>query len=127
MFHPLGATSVTLGGAIAPTVTSLAGPYKRLQAVVSMPSDYAFLQMEMSFPSNSNYVDMWMTAGYAGSQSFTLAMPDLSAVPGYSASWVAPTSDVASYSMSATSAPPYARPPCGEGVTTKTSYTYGSN
>lgn len=127
MFHTLGATSVTLGGAIAPTVTSLAGPYKRLQAVVSLPSDYAFLQMGMSFASSSNFVGLWMTAGYAGSQSFTLAMPDFSAVPGYSTSWVAATSDVASYSMNATSAPPYAGPPCGEGVTTKTSYVSGSN
>jgi len=126
MFHTLGATSVTLGGAIAPTVTSLPGSYKRLQAVVSMPSDYSFLAMDMSFASSSNYVGMWMTAGYAGSQSFTLAVPDFSAVPGYSASWAGAASDVASYSMNATSAPPYVRPPCGEGLTRKSAYASGS-
>jgi len=127
MFHTLGATTLTLGAAIAPTVTSLAGPYKRLQAVLSVPSDYSFLNMSANFASSANVANLWMTAGYAGSQSFTLAMPDFSAVPGFSMSWMAATSDVASYSVRATSAPPYVGPPCGEGASTKTSYVSGSN
>jgi hypothetical protein len=127
MFHTLTGMSVTLGSTIAPTVTSLAGPYKRLQGIVTLPSDYGSVGMFITFPSTGNVSSLWMSAAYAGSSNITLAMSDLSGVAGFSSSWLAPTSDQAQFTFSALSLPTLGPATCSEGRITKTAYLTGTN
>jgi hypothetical protein len=122
-FHTLADRSVAIGAGLGPlTVTTLAGPYKRYQAVFTLASDYVMASLGYSGPSTgasygSVLVDQ--SAGYlAGNTAITLALPDFSAVAGFQLIWVPATSTVQQYSVSATSTPPATF--CSEGATLRT-------
>jgi len=89
-FHTFGPRTITLGSQLgAPAVTSLAGPYKRLQAVFTVPGDYS------SGASTFGYVDaaadksvsLAASAAYRGGPGMTLALADFSGLAGWDNNW----------------------------------------
>lgn len=127
IFHTLAPGTVTLGSTFAPVVSTLTGPYKRLQGVVTLPADYNSVNFSITFGSTSRVEALGETRSYSGTGPVTLAMPDFSSVAGFSASWVGATSDVASYVFSANSGISAAANACAEGATALSAYLVGSN
>jgi hypothetical protein len=122
MFHTFGTQTVTVGGALSPAITALAGPYKRLQATLSLPSDYQDVEFASNDP-NGDIADVYQTGAYRGGASVTLAMPDLSTAPGYLTAWGLPTGSSLFWMMNAHSVTQH----CGEGVTSRSANTSGTN
>jgi hypothetical protein len=88
-FHTLGARTVTLGSALAaPTITTLAGPYKRLQAAFTQGGEYggpsSFMYVDAS---TDKTVSLFASAAYRGGPGITLALADFSALAGWDNSW----------------------------------------
>ena len=88
-FHTLADRTVTLGGALpVPTVSSLGGPYKRLQAAYTLPGDY-------DHSTGFNYVDaagdkrvsIFASAGYLGGSAVLLALADYASLAGWNNAW----------------------------------------
>jgi hypothetical protein len=89
-FRVMSAQSVALGAELtAPAVTTLSGPYKRLQAGFTLPGDYSIAGYR--YEQSGKRVQLFGSAGYFGGQTMTLAMPDLSGVAGFDVAWVPPT------------------------------------
>jgi hypothetical protein len=92
-FHTMtqGTQTLNLGaGMPTPNMTSLAGPYKRLQALFNLPGDYTYTQLSYGvggFPE----ISLQAATGYFAGGQTALVMPDLSGVTGYNAAWF-PTS-----------------------------------
>lgn len=82
-----------------PTVTTLAGPYKRLQAVYPIPADYnngsSFTYITLS-PIRTMLISA--TTGWIGGSQATMAMPDFSAVAGWNNAWAPPTTATGTWS-----------------------------
>ena len=127
VFHTLAPGTVTLGSTFAPVVSTLTGPYKRLQGVVTLPADYNSVNFSITFGSTGRAEALGETRSYNGTGPVTLAMPDFSSVAGFSASWVGATSDVASYVFSANTGISAAANACAEGATASSAYVVGSN
>ena len=90
-FHTLAARTFTLPAALpAPTVTTLAGAYKRLQAVITLPSDYQ-TALDLTYSTSTRSADVGATFGWLGSANATLAFPDFSGVSGWQDSWMPPS------------------------------------
>ena len=91
-FHTFAARTVSLGAAMpTPTITQLSGPYKRLQAVYTLPSGYNN-STSFSYDDGTRFVSISASFAYLGGTSVTLAMPDFSALSGWSNSWAPATS-----------------------------------
>ena len=93
-FQVLGPQTFTLGSTLpVPTVTSLAGAYKRLQAALTMPAEYqsrASLRYQ-DLAGTRPLAIVSATMAWFGSTSVSLSLPDFSAVSGWSNAW-APSS-----------------------------------
>jgi hypothetical protein len=101
-FHTLANRTVTMSAAMpAPTITPLAAPYKRLQAVYTLPTDFNF-QTQFTYASATRSVTMLATLGYLGGQATTLAFADYSGLAGWDNSWVPSTSDTGTWVTQAT-------------------------
>ena len=82
-FNLLAARTITVGASIpTPTLTTLTGPYKRLQAVYTLPADY---QATTSF--SYEQVSIFATLLYFGGTNVTLGMPDFSSLAGWNNAW----------------------------------------
>ena len=106
VFHDLGtwaASPLVLPSPLpSPTITVLGGPYKRLMAVVSaMPA-------ELNSSSLMSYTDATVpgttvilkaSAGWQGSSTVTLALPDFTAVAGWLNTWAPGSSDVVQWTV----------------------------
>jgi hypothetical protein len=121
--HSLVARTITLGAVMpTPTVTTLAGSYKRLQAVYTLPTDYeGFTGLDYSDGANKT-VNISATFGYLGGTSVTLALADYSALSGWDNSWPPATSSTGTWTVLGISAPASA---CTEGATFKTASVNG--
>ena len=89
-FHTFGNRTVTLGSALsAPTVTPLAGPYKRLQAVFTVPGEYSGGASTFGYvdASADKTVNLSATPGYRGGPGITLALADFSGLAGWDNNW----------------------------------------
>ena len=102
-FHTFGARTVSLGSSLAaPTVTTLAGPYKRLQAAFTQGGEYGG-------PSTFGYVDastdktvnLSASAAYRGGPGITLALADFSALAGWNNSWAPASAATGNWNVSA--------------------------
>ena len=114
--HTLTARTITLGAAMpTPTITTLTGPYKRLQAGYTLPTDYeGSTGFQYSDGANKS-VNINATFGYLGGTSTTLALPDFSAVAAWDNNWAPPTTSTGNWSVSGNSARPASF--CTEGAT----------
>jgi hypothetical protein len=124
LFHTMSNQTVTLGSLLttAPVVTTLEGPYRRLQASATIPSDYSF--MSYSYGDQNSNVTLAGSAAYFGGQSMTVAMPDLSGLAGVSATWFPPAGSQSAFTYTVGSA---LMPPCTDGGIFRGALKFGSN
>jgi hypothetical protein len=122
--HTLTARTLTLGAVMPlPTLSTLSAPYKRLQAVYTLPADY---DGATSFGYNdgaNKSVDITATFGFLGGTSVTLALPDFTAVAAWDNSFAPATGGTADWTLSGTSAFTSA---CTEGATLKNASETGT-
>ena len=89
-FRAMTNQSVTLPSALpTPAVTTLTGPYRRLQVSFALPTEYAVASY--FYTDGRNTVTLHGNAGYFGGNNRTMSTPDLSGVAGYSANWFTTT------------------------------------
>jgi uncharacterized membrane protein len=87
-FHALSARTLTLGAAMpTPAVTSLGGPYKRLQAVFTLPTDYQSSTAFVYSDAGGKSVSLSATFGYLGGAATTLGLADYSGLAGWDNAW----------------------------------------
>jgi hypothetical protein len=88
-FRVLGNRTVTLPTAMPmPTITTLAGPYKRLQAVYTVPGDYQLNTIFAYTESTSlRFASVSASLGYLGSSNATLAMPNFDGLANWNNAW----------------------------------------
>jgi hypothetical protein len=88
-FHTLSARTVTLGAVMpTPTITTLAGAYKRLQAVYTLPADYPGLTgFGYVNGAGTKSVAISATPGYRGGSSTTLGLDNYSGLAGWDDTW----------------------------------------
>ena len=104
-FHAFGARTLALAALFPiPTVTVLAGPYKRLQAVYTLPADY---QQSTSLNYNDDVasgkaVTISATQAYLGGTSVTFAFADYSALAGWDNNWAPASANLADWTVSGT-------------------------
>jgi hypothetical protein len=125
-FHAVANMSVTLGAVIAPTVSALAGPYKRVQAVFALPSDYGYVHLQLTSATSPLVSLVSQTGGYIGTGNVTIAVPDFSAVAGFNTSWELQASDAPGYHLEANAVSPFSAPTCVAGTTSKLTYVTGT-
>jgi hypothetical protein len=71
-----------------PTITTLAGPYKRLQAVYTVPGDYQLNTIFAYTESTSlRFASVSASLGYLGSSNATLAMPNFDGLANWNNAW----------------------------------------
>src|SRR5438477_1919143 len=123
--HSLVARTITLGAVMpAPTISTLAGPYKRLQAVYTLPTDYEG-STSFGYTDGANKsVNISATFGYLGGTSTTLALADYSALSGWDNNWPPATGGTADWTLLATSA--FLTSLCTEGATLKSALETGT-
>jgi hypothetical protein len=117
--HTLSARTVTLGAVMpTPTITTLAGAYKRLQAVYTLPADYPGLTgFGYMNGSGSKSVAISATPGYRGGSSTTLALDNYSGLTGWDDTWPPGTGSTGDWTISGFGAALVN--PCVENASTK--------
>jgi hypothetical protein len=128
VFHTMAARTMTLPSVVsAPTVTSLGGSYKRLQAAYTIPADYTtgsgFMYIETA---TSKVFSMYASAAYTAGATQTLAAPNFSGLSGWSDSW-APGSAVTVNWTLTTNGNTLASTICTEGYQVVQSQVTGTN
>jgi hypothetical protein len=123
--HTLAARTLMLGAVMpTPTLSTLAGPYKRLQAVYTLPTDYEGSTSFRYTDGANKSVDISATFGYLGGTSKTLALADYSALSGWDNNWPPATGGTADWTLSGASAFPTSV--CTEGATFKSATVNGT-
>ncbi len=104
VFRLLTDRTVALPPAMArPVVTALTGPYRRLQAVISIPDVYGRLvSLSYNQTGSARSVNLNATRGWFVDASATLAMPDLSGLAGWNPTWAPPSDATGTWSVQAT-------------------------
>jgi hypothetical protein len=88
-FHGMGTRNLTLGAPLAvPTITTLPGNYKRLQAAYTLAAEYnSAAVLVYTVSSQSKVVTIAATPAWIGGSNVTLAMPNFSGLPGWNDAW----------------------------------------
>jgi len=124
-FHTMGAQTLTLGAAMpTPTINTLAGNYKRLQAVYMLPGDY---QRSTSFfyTDGTKIVSLTATFGYLGGAATTLGLDNYTGLTGWSDSYPPASASTGNwFALGAGSSTTGSV--CAEGVTTKNASVNGA-
>ena len=103
-FHTMAARTVTLGPLLpTPTVTSLGGPYQRLQAVYTLPAAYAVTAF--GYDDGTKFVNLSATSGYLGGAAVTLGLADYSGLAGWDNNWAPPSTSSGHWNVSAATSP----------------------
>ena len=122
--HTLTARTLTLGAVMPmPTISPLSAPYKRLQAVYTLPTDYEGSTSFGYDDGAGKSVNISATFGYLGSTSVTLALPDFTAVTAWDNNFAPATGGTANWTLGGTSAFTSA---CTEGATLKSASESGT-
>jgi len=101
-FHTMANRTLTLGAAMpAPTVTSLAAPYKALRATVTMPADYGSrVTLRYRDPAGVHQSVVIMASnGWVGGTAVDLSLPDFSALAGWSNAWAPPSASSVNWQL----------------------------
>jgi hypothetical protein len=130
-FHTFASQSIALGAPLpTPTITSLSGPYKRLQAALTLPSDYQ-TSASFAYSQGGKSASITSSVNYLGGANATLAFPDFSGVSGFDTSWMPPSSATVTTTVTAAgSSVPITSPTftfCTEGLRFKVASISGSN
>ncbi|HEV8264485.1 MAG TPA: hypothetical protein VGQ06_06010 [Gemmatimonadales bacterium] len=98
-FHTLAARTVTLGASLpTPTVTSLGGPYRRLQAAYMLPADYDF-STQFSYSDGARSAVILASTGYVGGASVSLGLADFSGLTGWDNNWAPAASSTVNWAV----------------------------
>lgn len=125
-FHTLADRTVTLGAAMpTPTISSLGGPYTRLQAAYTLPADYNTSTFFGYDDGGNLSVTITATYGYLGGAATTLALPDFSALAGWNNSWAPATGSTGDWRTVGTGRN-YSGSACAEGASLKTAIASGT-
>jgi len=102
-FKTMGNRTLTLGAALsAPTLTTLAGPYKRLQSDFALPAEYGRAVSFSYFDQNNEKtVLLYASSGWVGGTSGTLSTPDFSSVSGWNNAWAPASAASTNYGLGA--------------------------
>ena len=101
-FRTLANRTIALGVALpTPTVTSLSGAYKRLQAVLTLPSDYQQSLTLVYFAGNRT-ATVTASFGWLGGATATLAFPDFAGVTGWQDAWMPASSATVTWTVTGT-------------------------
>ena len=123
-FATMSNQSISLGALPPPlTVSTLNGPYRRQQIGLTLPSDYTYASYEYT-DGNRHWASVSGNAGYFGGGTMTLAMPDLSSVPGFDIAWVPASGSTGRWNFSAAS---HASRPCTAGARYREAHSTGVN
>ncbi|MEP6780633.1 MAG: Ig-like domain-containing protein [Gemmatimonadaceae bacterium] len=106
----------------APTVTTLTGPYRRLQVDFTLPTDYSVAKY--TYGDGSNNITLQGNPGYFGGNTMSLPTPDLSAVTGYVASWFPSSSSHGNNSFQTANT---ANNTCDDGFSYRSAGIFGNN
>lgn len=100
-FHTLAAPSLSFGGALSGTAITAGSStvFKQLHASATLSSSYNELDLLYSDPDHA--IAITSTPAYAGGQTVTLTMPDLTTVSGYQTSWLPPLASSVASGLSA--------------------------
>jgi hypothetical protein len=86
-FRTLSARTLNLGAPLPlPTITTLPGPYKRLQASFSYGTEYNSA-VTLTYTAQSKGVSITASPAWIGSTSATLSLPDFTGVAGWNNVW----------------------------------------
>jgi hypothetical protein len=119
-FKTLAARTITVGATIpTPTLSTLAGPYKRLQAVFTLPAEY-----QQSTGFEYEQISILATLGYLDGTAVTLAMPDLSGVTAWDNAWAPATGGSSEWQIDAWGGS--GASPCAEGARFVSAYRRGT-
>jgi len=122
--HSLIDRTVTLGAVMpTPTINTLSGTYKRLEAVYTLPTDYEGSTGLQYGDGANKSVDISATFGYLGSTSTTLGLADYSALSGWDDNWAPASASTGAWTVSGVSAFASA---CTEGATFKAATVNGT-
>ena len=99
LYRVLANRAITLPTMLpVPAITTLAGPYKRLQAVYTIPGDY---QINTVFAYTESTVQRFASIsaslGFLGGTTATLAMPDFSGLAGWNNTWPPAASSIGTW------------------------------
>lgn len=108
-FHAMTARTITMPPPLpAPTIATLAGSYKRLQATFVRQPEHIITggvgvgaNFTYGTQSGHQYATVLATQAWIGATTATLAMPDLSSVTGWNDAWAPPASATGSWSIGA--------------------------
>jgi hypothetical protein len=132
-FHALANRTVALPPAMpTPTITSLAGPYLRLQAVYTLPAEYlgatgtSFHYQTPSTVSPVRSVMLSASPAYLGGAATTLALPDFSGVAGWNNSWAAASGTSVEWTVSGASGTALSTSVCTENARVSFATTSGT-
>jgi hypothetical protein len=126
-FHLVANRAMTLPGFLTnPTSSVLNGSYKRLQLVFGFPADYNRSAMLYYVPTTGvpHAITVLATAGYIGSSTATLALPNFTGVAGWQDSWAVATGVVVNWTVTALGGDLSS---CAEGARMVRSIISGSN
>ncbi len=89
LYRVLANRTITLPTMLpVPTITTLAGQYKRLQAVYAIPADYQINTVFAYTESNNQrFASIAASLGYLGGPNATLAMPDFNGLANWNNAW----------------------------------------
>jgi hypothetical protein len=124
-FRAMGARNLTLGAQIAPTVTTLAGNYKRLQAVFTLAPEYAS-GVTLAYNSQSKSVTIVATPAWLGGSNVTLSMPNFSGIVGWNDIWPPASGATGQWTVSAVGTTLTGPSLCVENARTATAMRAGS-
>jgi hypothetical protein len=130
-FHTFGNQTIALGAALpTPTITSLSGSYKRLQAALTLPSDYQ-TALTFAYDQGGKDASVETSFGYLGSANATIAFPDLSGAAGFDPTWLPASGATVSTDLTAIGANVAITSPsfsfCSDGLRFKVATISGSN
>jgi hypothetical protein len=129
-YRAFGARTLALAALFpTPTVTSLGGPYKRLQAAYTLPADY---QQSTSLQyvdqvATGKSVAMQATAGYLGGTAVTLALADYSGLANWDNTWAPGATNTASWTVSGSGGNVINTTLCSEGARVDFGQVRGTN
>jgi hypothetical protein len=125
-FHTMADRTIAVSAAVpTPTIATLAGGYKRLQATFTLPTEYQLSTM-LGYQDTNGDQTVGISASFAflGGTSVVLGMPDFGAVAGWNDAWAPATTDTGNWNVTAIGASGASL--CAEGARSATAVRSGA-
>jgi hypothetical protein len=125
-FHTFGARTLTLGPSLpSPTISSLGGAYKRLQAAFTMPAEYGGItSFSYVDAAGDKTVTIFASAAYRGGPGVSLGLADYSALARWDNNWAPASAATGDWTISGLGGTGASA--CVEGATQRTASRAGT-